>query len=463
MGTRKYSFLIPITAVVLLSACATPVSQDEMDSATQAQVPSSPENWTVSLNATDVQIDWVNTFNDPTLIKLVKEAQANNKNLQASAANVERARALAAQAGAALTPAVDLTAGGSRTGSPSSGVPTTSNLNLGLQVNWELDLWGRIRAGAQAAAASAQAVAADFRYAQHSLAAATIKAYLTAIEANLQVDVAKERVTTLEETLRIVTVRYDNGLASGQDLALTRADLAAAREQLITIKNSQRDALRALEILLGRYPAAELAVRTSLPDVPPSAPAGTPSELLERRPDLIAAERRVAAAFNAVEQAKTAQLPRLSLTGTSGGTSNSLSNLLSAENVVWQLGTNLLTPIFDGGRLRAQVEIQTAEQEQALAIYGQAALEAFNEIESTLDQGVVLMAREVELHQVTQQANKAYRIAKLRYQEGETDLLDVLTIQQRAIGARSSYISIQRLLLEQRVNLHLVLGGSFGN
>ena len=196
-----------------------------------------------------------------------------------------------------------------------------------------------------------------------------------------------------------------------------------------------------------------------MPDVPPPPAAGLPSELLERRPDIIAAERRVAAAFNAVTQAKAARLPALSLTGEVGSASRSLSNLLNPANVGWQLGTNLLAPVFDGGARREQVAIATAEQEQALAAYGQAALEAFGELETTLDQGVVVAQRKVDLEEAAREAGRAFRIANLRYQEGETDLLDVLTIQQRVITAQRNLTSVQRLLLDQRVHLHLALGG----
>ena len=139
-----------------------------------------------------------------------------------------------------------------------------------------------------------------------------------------------------------------------------------------------------------------------------------------------------------------------------------MSNNLSSENVFWRLGTNLFVPIFDGARLRAQVKITTSEQKQALAAYGQAALTAFGEVETSLDQDAVLHTRETELQEAIEQANKAYRIVKLRYKEGQTDLLDVLTIRQRMITAKSNLISVQRLLLEQRVNLNLALGGNCG-
>ncbi len=197
--------------------------------------------------------------------------------------------------------------------------------------------------------------------------------------------------------------------------------------------------------------------------MPPPPPAGLPSDLLERRPDLVAAERRVAAAFNATNQARAARLPTLSLTGNIGGASSSLSDLLDPANVAWTAGANLLAPLYDGGRRRAAVEITTAEQEQALALYGQAAINAFSEVETNLDQGVVVQQRIVDLEEAAAEAENALRIARLRYEEGEEDLLSVLTIQQRDISAKSSLSSVNRLLLEQRVNLNRALGGSFEN
>ena len=438
------------------------VERDVADAA-QEQAPTSPAQWQAAADSGAVQAGWVETFNDASLTALVIEAQANNRDLAAAAANVDRAWALARQAGAALAPDVSIAAGAARTGGIDSSRPTTTNLSLGAQVSWEIDVWGRLRSGQRSAVASAQAVEADYRSAQESLAAATSKAYFSAIEANIQAEIVRETVGILEETLRIVTAKHENGMATSQDVSLARSDLAAARERLTTVEGSFRDAVRALEALLGRYPGADLEVRETLPVVPPPPPAGLPSELLERRPDIVAAERRVAAAFNATHQARAARLPAIGLTGNVGGASNSLSSLLSSENVAWTAGTNLLAPIFDGGRLREGVRIATAEQEQALAAYGQAAISAFSELETNLDQGVVVQQRIVDLEEAATEAEKAFRIARLRYDEGEEDLLNVLTIQQRVISARNSLSIAERLLLEQRVNLSLALGGSWTN
>ncbi|MCG8456542.1 MAG: efflux transporter outer membrane subunit [Holophagales bacterium] len=442
------------------SGCASGSSPEAASAAVFRETGPPPDQWLGDAEAGEVQVDWISSFDDAVLAELVREAQEHNKNLRAAAANVSRARALAAQAGAALEPAVSVNAGANRSGNAASSTQV-DKLSLGLDISWEVDVWGRIEAGRRAAVASAEAAEADFRFARYSLAGGVARAYFVAIEAGLQASVAEETVEALEETLRIVELRYEEGMVGAQDLALARSDLASSRDRLVVVQGSRRDALRSLEILLGRYPGAELEVRPSLPAVPSRPPAGLPSELLERRPDLISAERRVAAAFDAVEQAKAARLPSVSLSGTIGGSSNALSNLLDPANVAWRVGTSLLAPLFDGGTRRAQVEIATAEQEQALAAYGQAALEAFGEVEQALDLDQVLGQRLDELAVASREAKEAYRIATLRYEEGETDLLEVLNVRQRVFSADNSLVSVERQLLTQRVDLHLALGGAW--
>ena len=424
-------------------------------------MPDAPAAWAAAQDRVgEVEVGWIEAFGDPVLVSLVEEAQANNRDLQVAGANVERSRALARQAGAALSPSVNLVTGATEAGNIDAG-GSASSYNAGLQLNWEVDLWGRIRSGQAAVVQSAEAAEADYLFTQYSVAAGVARAYFIAIEAGLQEQVAQNTVDALTETTRIVNVQYENGLASSQDIALTRSDLATAQDTLTSTAGAKRDAIRALEVLLGRYPGAELDVRASLPQPPAAPPAGVPSEVLERRPDLVAAERQVAAAFNSLTSAKAAQLPAISLTSTVGGASNSLSDLLDPTNVAWTLAGNLVAPIIDGGARQAQVDISTAEQQQAVAAYGQAALNAFSEVETSLDQGQVLDERLVALTEAAAEANEAYRIARLRYDEGETDLIDVLTIQQRVFSTESNLTSVQRLLLQQRVDLNLALGGDW--
>ena len=459
---RGIRFLLLSASVAVLASCASITSREEAGLAARNSLPTVPEGWaTVQTNIGEVEVGWIDAIGDETLSALVREAQANNKNLNAAAANVERSWALTKQAGAALQPQVNLTAGGNQSGGVNGAGQGRGNANVGLQVNWELDVWGRIRSGQQAAAASAEAVEADYVFSQYSLAAAVARAYFLSVEAGRQADVARKSLEALRETNRIVNVQYKEGLASSQDLALAKSDFANANATLTSAEGSERDALRALEVLLGRYPEADLKLREALPATPATPPAGVPSELLERRPDIVAAERRVAASFNSLDEAKAARLPAISLTSNIGGSSNQLANLLDPANIAWTVGGNLVAPLFDGGARQAQVDASTAEQKQAIAAYGQAALEAFQEVESGLDQSVVLREQEGSLKEAAVEADEALRIAQLRHTEGETDLLDVLTIQQRVFTADSNLVSIERARLEQWINLNLALGGSW--
>lgn len=447
----------------LLAACATTdieSKRSEAKTEATASLPDVPGSWqAVADNVGDVDVGWVSTFRDKTLSRLVDEAQDNNRNIQAAAANVDRARALATQAGAALAPQIGLSAGGGGSGNLSG--QSAGNVNVGVQASWELDIWGRVKSGQQAAFESAEAAEADYIYSQHSLAAGVARSYFIAIEAGRQEQLTQKIVDALTETQRIVQVQFDNGIANQQDLSLVKSDAATARDGLAAAQGGKRDALRALEILLGRYPGADVEVRTTLPQVPRAPGAGIPSEILERRPDLVAAERRIAAAINTVDQSKAAKLPSISLSGSFGGASSGLSSLLSPGNLAWQAASSLLVPLSDGGARDAQIEVSSADQRAAVAAYAQAALTAFGEVENALDSGVVLREREAALADAVNEAEKALKIAQLRFDEGESDLLDVLSIQQRLFSSEANQISIERAQLDQVVALNLAMGGDW--
>lgn len=452
-------WLAPL-ALLSVTACASITSPEIAGQAARADLPDTPNAWAIaSERIGPVEAGWIDQLGDPILSDLVQEAMANNRNLQGAAANVQRSWALAGQAGAALSPSVSLSSGATRSGN----IEDTGGDSYSLtgQASWELDVWGRIRAGNQAAVLSAEAAEADYIYSQYSLAAAVARAYFLAIEADRQASVVENTLTALGETDRIVGVQFEFGLATSQDVALSKSDLARTRASLIAAQGSQRDALRALEVLLGRYPAADMQVRRTLPDVPAPPPAGLPSELLDRRPDIIAAERRVASAFNSLDQAKAARMPSISLTGSLGGSSGDLTNLINPTNVAWQAATSVVAPLIDGGLREAQVEQANAEQTQAIAAYSDTVLTAFQEVEGSLDQTVVLRDRAVSLEEAAREANNALRVVNLRYEEGETDLLDVLTIQQRVLSSEGDLVSIERAQLDEWVALNLALGGSW--
>ncbi|WP_371194990.1 efflux transporter outer membrane subunit [Glaciecola sp. SC05] len=460
MSLTKVACALVVAAT--LSGCTTSslVRTEEAREASRSSLPELPQAFaTAQQNIGDVNVSWLEKLNDPLLTKLVIEAQQNNPNLQVLAANIEASRALADQAGASLSPTVGAGISTGIGGNISDSA--VSKINVGLEASWELDLWGRIRSGELASEENLASVEADYLFAQYSLAANVARAYFLAIEANQLELIANSTIGVLEETHRIVTVQVENGIGDQGDLSLVKTDRANAQDSLVSSKAAQRSASRSLELLLGRYPSAELTVDSLLPIVPASPPAGLPSELLERRPDLVAAERRIAAAFNQIDAAKAAKLPALSLSGTLGGASNALSNILNPVNLAWQAASSLMAPLIDGGALDAQVDIRTAEQEAAVANYAQAALNAFNDVETSLDASQVVEQRKEALTVALDESKRALRIADLQYKEGEIGLLDVLLIQQRVFAAQRNYASINRSALIQYIDLNLALGGGW--
>ena len=459
----RLSFKIACASLALtcLTGCATvSTGNEEAAEEAQASLPEIAAEWKAAeQRVVGEPVGWIAAFNDPVLETLVREAQANNRDLAAAAASVDASRAAAGLARSALSPQVAASAGTQNQGLVDG--PDSSSASLGVQASWEVDLWGRLRSGREGAVRSVEAAEADYRFSQYSIAAAVASSYFLAIEADRQRALTQSIVEALTETDRITRVRFENGIGNAQDVALSGSNLADARNDLIEIEGAQRNALRALEVLLGRYPGADLQVRTSLPAVPAPPPVGVPADILERRPDLIAAERRIAEAITGVNEAKAAKLPSLSLTGSLGGSSNDLSNILNPSNLAWTAASSLLAPIIDGGALDAQVDLANTEVQAAAANYASAALDAFSDVESALDQETVLRRRRVELEQSAAQANEALRLAQLRYNEGETDLIDVLNILNRVLGAESSLITVKRSQLTERVNLNLALGGSW--
>lgn len=423
-------------------------------------LPDSPNAWVSSQGGEGkIAIGWIEKLSDPVLADLVAEAIANNRDLRAAAGSVQAARNIARQAGAALVPAVDVTATAARAGIVD--IPSADSYSAGLQLAWEVDVWGRVRATRNSAALRAYSAEADFLFAQYSIAAAVAQTYFLTIESGLQLEVARKSFDALIQTDRIVRAQRDIGVASGLDVALSRRDLANARDSVLAAEAAQRLAIRALEVLLGRYPSSALVPAASLPATPAPPPPDAPSSLLNRRPDIIAAELAVAAADNNVESTQAARLPTISLTSTIGGSSAELSDVLNPENVAWQFASNLVGPLFDGGLRRARVSEARGSREQALGTYAQTVLDAFQEVESSLDQNVVLREREVALAEAAVEANRAFSLARIRYEEGETDLLDVLTIQSTAFAADSALVSVRRALLDEWITLNLALGGDW--
>jgi len=469
---RPSPALLP--ALLLLAACASappaspPVLDGEIPEAWQA---AGDEATAAALPAGQ---PWWTAFDDPELTALIDEALAHNHDLRAAAARVEAAAAQARIAGAALKPQLDGRVDASRRQQVFVGLPIpgtgnvlssrSSSVGLSLNVSWEADLWGRLKAGRAAAASDLQAAAADLEGARLSLAAQTAKAYFALAEATRQVELAEATAASRRAATERAERRYRRGLLPALDVRLARASEAQAASAL-ALRRRQREGIeRQLEVLLGRYPSGDLdRPGGALPALPGAVPAGLPAALVTRRPDLAAAERRMAAAGWRVAEARRALYPRLSLTAGGGTTSDDVRDLLDEDFSVWNVAGNLLRPIFQGGRLRAAVELAEAGRERRLAEYAAAALRAFAEVETALENERRLAAEEAALEKLVEESRGALRLAEERYFAGAAGggYLAILDSQRQLFAAESQLLAARRQRLDNRVDLYVALGGGF--
>jgi NodT family efflux transporter outer membrane factor (OMF) lipoprotein len=457
MTHRAWLLAAALATGLLVSACAlkTPPDAAAIKAESMSKV-AVPPQWkgTVAGPAAD---NWIAEFKDEQLNAAVGEAIANNPDLRLGLARVETAMLYAKLAGAKLYPSVDVLA---RAGLKMSGD------NSGLQgalltMNWELDLWGRVRYGRAAAASDAAAAASDFEFARQSLAATVARNWFLATEATLQAELARATIREGEALVSLAQDRLRVGAGNDEDISVARASVGTYRDALREIELAREQAIRGLELLMGRYPAAAASITATLPGQPDAIPAGLPSELLERRPDVVAAERRIAAAFNRVGEAKAARLPAIALTAGVSAISSDLFVLKDHDNPVWNLGANLLAPLYKGGALKTQVEIRTSEQKQALAAYAAIGLRAFGEVENALSAEIAARDRERILTETLADNQRAYDVVQTRFRVGSTDMRYVT---QRQLALESTQAALIRVKAEQRVQrvaLHLALGGSF--
>lgn len=436
-----------------------------------------PTAWaagTAPAAASAIDPDWWQELGEPALDELISEGLAHNHDLTLAAARVDLALAQARLAGAPALPQV--AAGGDATrsrrnfigfpafgGAGAGGVASTTTTTYGasLSASWEVDLWGRLRADAAAAIADLQASQLDLAGARLSLTAQIVRSYTAAAEAGRQVDLAQATAANQRTAAAQIERRYERGVRSALDVRLSRATAAGA-EAMVAARQRQHDGVvRQLELLLGRYPSAALAIGTAPPAVGAAVPVGLPAELIGRRPDLAAAERRLTAADLRVAAARRALLPRISLTASGGRSSEALGDLLDGDYSVWNLVGNLTVPLFQGGRLRAQVDAAAAGRDAELASYAYHVLRAFAEVEQALRAEQLLATQERALHEAATEAAAAEHLAADRYRRGLTNLITLLEAQRRSYDAQSQLLTIQRQRVDARVDLHAALGGGF--
>jgi len=421
-----------------------------------------PPAWSSSSHNGKVDDGWLKSFHDPGLEEVVSEAIANNLNLRQSAARVEEARQSVIVVGSKLKPQVNapLSAASTRSTDKDVTQQNQSSMVLGT-VAWEVDVWGRVRSQRAAARENYEAVALDYAFARQSLAAITAKSWYLAIETRQLLELAEETVNIYTKLFELVKVRRAAGKVADLDVAEASYELDEAQNQLTAAQGLYSEARRTLEALIGRYPAAELKIAAEFAPLPPPVEPDIPSSMLERRPDVLGAEHQVLAAFRTEQAAKLARLPSFSFDLEGGRLSDPLLSVLGLNPWLIHSAVGMLVPIYEGGALRAQVKIATAQQDQSIAYFGSVALRAFTEVEVALTNEQLIDKRLPYAESAVRDHSEAVRVANLKYRAGSMDLLSVLQLQEGQIASQEALITLRNTQLANRINLHLALGGSF--
>jgi NodT family efflux transporter outer membrane factor (OMF) lipoprotein len=454
--------LVVLGAAAALSGCLSKapshakVLKDSLQQGTQI-----PAAWTAGSGADGVVTnDWLKSFNDPHLDAIVAEAIAHNLDLVQAAAQVEVARQNVVIVASQLKPQLGLGFGTATTRDKNRDQNYNSNSER-LGIAWEVDIWGRLRAQRAAAKAGFEATALDYAWARQSLAASVSRAWYQAVELRRLVAVAEQAVKDYQELLRLSKVKQAAGQVAGLDVAEAGARLDLAQSESSNAQALFIAAQRNLEILLGRYPAAAVDISRDFSPLPPPVQAGLPSSLLERRHDVVAAERVVLAAFRSLEAAKLALLPTFALSFEGGRSSYPLLSLVKLNPWFYHTALGMAVPVYTGGQLTAQVKIDTAQQQQAVAHYGSIILNAFGEVETALTNEDLYAQQFEHLDNSFREYSESVRIATIKYKAGTYDMQQVLQLQTAQLSVESDVIKVRSARLANRINLHLALGGSF--
>jgi NodT family efflux transporter outer membrane factor (OMF) lipoprotein len=419
---------------------------------------------------------WWQGFNDPLLSRLVQRAQAQNLDLAAALARVQQARGVASEAGAQLLPTADLDAQAARIhqslqspiGQAASHLPgynrNQSDYNLGLGASWELDLFGGLRRGREAASAEAEAAVAEQAGTRISVAADTADAYLRIRGDQARIAVAEQQVATDAHLLDLVNQRYGRGLAAVREVAQAEALLSEARASLQPLRIDLEAQMNRLDVLLGQQPgtsAAELQAPQAIPAVP-AIPAGDkPVEVLRRRPDVIAAERRLAASNARVGEAIAEYYPHLSLSGLLGYEASHPGDLFKAATFQPEAAAGLRWRVFDFGKVGAEVAQAKGGKAEALARYRQTVLHAAEDVENAFTSLVQLEAHRQELHNEVAALMRARDSSQEAYQGGVIALTDVLDADRQLLAAQDQLAQTQADSGRAAVGAFRALGGGW--
>lgn len=407
---------------------------------------------------------WWEIFGDSELDSLEEQVTISNQNIAQTEAQFRGARAAARGARADLFPTVGASASVARSRtSRTTSTPgeTRTSYQLAGDASYEVDVWGRIRHNVAANVANAQATAADLEAVRLLMHADLAADYFQLRGLDAQIRLLSSSIAAYEKALQLTVNRHDQGVVSGIDVAQAETQLETTRAQATDLAISRAQLEHAIAILVGKAPAEVTIAAAPIEGSPPEIPLELPSELLERRPDVAAAERRVAAANEQIGVAQAAFFPSLLLNATGGWEASSLRRLLSAPSLVWSLGAALAQTVFDGGRRIAAKEQAVAAYDSGVAVYRESVLAALQEVEDDLAALRLLGEEAGEQERAVAAAERALQLAQSRYQGGITTYLEVVTAQAASLANERTAVELQSRRMTASVDLIRALGGGW--
>ena len=462
------NYFLGIIILIIFSGCAA----NSPDKTSQVDGVSTPSAYYSKLDEVPSNENWIKEISkDKDLGNIIRAVLKNNKDLQKAANNVRRAAARAKITASNRFPKFAAGVGGQRNQQAFLGLPfgdadpqlSKSLFNaygLSLDMNWEVDLWGRVKAGQEANIAEYEATFEELQSFRSSLAGQTAKIWFGMLGAEQQVALATSSLQSFKDTRQLIQSAYESGNGKASQVYLASSDVKVAEALLSERKAQSRAAARQLEILMGRYPKGDIKISGVLPLLPAPPPPGIPSDLLFRRSDLRAVERKLAASNRRIKEARLALLPQISLTGSAGTATESLKYIADTTAGIWNIAGQTGAPIFRGGEVLANLKIRKVNQSDAELDYQNMFLEALKDVENCLDNEVVLKSRWEAMNNAKGNLIKSYERALAEFKNGIGTSMNLLLTQRQMLSVSSQVLELDRLRLDNRINLHLSLGGS---
>ena len=481
-ATLSKTTLSAVALAVILSGCSSRIK--DLPDTPQVTMPERFEQVTTNEPTKSVTVEkedtksvsnaWIAEFGDDELTKHVQTALLNNPDLWSSASTLRNAIEQVTVTGSALWPSLRLDGNGSNSESSAAaasggavqgdgGNQTQEIRSIGgtLNVSWEIDVWRKLSQRKKASALNAKAQAEIYKAAELSLVANVSRAWFNVITNKLQLDLAQRRLDSFERTSNLIEENYERGLRSALDVYLSRTDVQVQKSSLADSKFSYFQSLRAFKTLLGEYPSTSLAFNAQLPDLVGKVGTGLPAELLTRRPDVKASQLQYEASISNAKAARRDRFPSLNFTGSIGESRDTFNSVFDSDNMIERVLLSLTAPIFASGALKSQEDQAYNEAEAAYANLVRTSLTAFEEVENTLSREDLLKEQYKATKEAVKLAEGGLNLALDRYQSGIENYNTVLQSQRSLFNSMSNEINIRNALLQNRIGIHLALGGDF--